>query len=47
MIVVDGVGVDSGAVSVVQAAAIPARAITATHRSATRDDWPNDIHIIS
>jgi hypothetical protein len=47
VIVVDGVGVDSGAVSVVQAAAIPARAITATHRSATRDDWPNDIHIIS
>ena len=38
VVVVDGVGADSGAVSVVQAAAIPASATTATQRSAQRDE---------
>ena len=47
VVVADGVGADSGAVSAVQAAAIPATATTATQRSAERDEWPNDIHTIS
>jgi len=47
VVVVDGVGADLGAVSVVQAAAIPTSATTATQRSAARDEWPNDIDSIS
>jgi len=38
VVVVDGVGADSGAVSVVQAAAIPVSATTAKQRSAARDE---------
>jgi hypothetical protein len=38
VIVADGVGADSGAVSVVQAAAIPTSATTATQRSTARDE---------
>ena len=47
VVVADGVGADSGAVSVVQAAAIPASVTMATQRSAARDEWPNDIDTIS